>query len=75
MKVDGPSRPVKDRQGNRRVGANAITTISRKDLGVNWRRAIEAGGVVVGDEVKIDIEVQAREEGSDRPAGPRREIG
>jgi polyisoprenoid-binding protein YceI len=61
LKVDGPTAPVKDPQGNRRVGASATTSINRKDFGVNWNRAIEAGGVVVGDEVKIEIDVQAIE--------------
>ena len=61
LKVDGPTAPIKDPQGNRRVGASASTSISRKDFGVNWNRAIEAGGVVVGDEVKIEIDVQAVE--------------
>jgi polyisoprenoid-binding protein YceI len=61
LRVEGPSQPITDPQGNRRVGANATTTISRKDFGVNWNRAIEAGGVVVGDELKLNIEVQAVE--------------
>jgi polyisoprenoid-binding protein YceI len=61
LKVDGPTAPVKDPQGNRRVGASASTSIRRKDFGVSWNRAIEAGGVVVGDEVKIEIDVQAVE--------------
>lgn len=61
LKVDGPTSPIRDPQGNRRVGANASTTISRKDFNVNWHRAIEAGGVVVGDEVKINIEIEAVE--------------
>lgn len=64
LKVEGPSPPIKDPQGNRRVGANASTTINRKDFGVNWNRAIEAGGVVVGDEIKINLEVQAIEKKS-----------
>jgi polyisoprenoid-binding protein YceI len=61
LKVEGPTSPIRDPQGNRRVGANAATTINRKDFGVNWHRAIEAGGVVVGDEVKINIEIEAIE--------------
>jgi polyisoprenoid-binding protein YceI len=61
LKVEGIAAPIKDPQGNRRVGANATTTINRKDYGVNWHRAIEAGGVVVGDEVKINIEIEAVE--------------
>jgi len=61
LKVEGVSAPVRDPQGNRRVGATASTIINRKDFGVNWNRAIEAGGVVVGDEVKINLEVEAIE--------------
>lgn len=64
LKVEGPSAPIKDPQGNRRVGANASTTINRKDFGASWNRAIESGGVVVGDEVKITLEVQAIEKKS-----------
>ena len=61
LKVDGIVPPVKDPQGNRRVGANATTTINRKDFGVNYNRALEAGGVLIGDEMKINIEIQAVE--------------
>jgi len=61
LKVEGPTQPIRDPQGNRRVGANASTSINRKDFGVNWHRVIEGGGVVVGDEVKINIEIEAVE--------------
>lgn len=64
LKVDGPTAPVKDPRGARRIGASATTTINRKDFGLSWSRAIEAGGVVVGDEVKITIEVEAIEKRS-----------
>ena len=64
LRVDGPTAPIKDPQGNRRVGATASTTINRKDFGIMWNRAIEAGGVVVGDEVKINLEVEAIEKKS-----------
>jgi polyisoprenoid-binding protein YceI len=61
LKVTNVSAPVRDPRGQRRVGATASTSINRKDFGVNWNRTIEAGGVVVGDEVKITLEVQAVE--------------
>jgi len=64
LKVDGPTAPIKDPQGNRRVGATASTTINRKDFGIMWNRTIEAGGVVVGDEVRINLEVEAVEKKS-----------
>ena len=64
LRVDGPTAPIKDPQGNRRVGATASTTINRKDFGIMWNRTIEAGGVVVGDEVRINLEVEAVEKKS-----------
>jgi len=64
LKVDGPTAPIKDPQGNRRVGATASTTINRKDFRIMYNRTIEAGGVVVGDEVKIKLEVEAVEKTS-----------
>src|SRR5580704_2089131 len=63
LKVEGPTAPIKDPQGNRRVGATATTTVNRKDYGILYNRAIEAGGVV-GDEVKINLEVEAIEKKS-----------
>jgi polyisoprenoid-binding protein YceI len=63
LKVEGPTAPIKDPQGNRRVGATATTTVNRKDYGILYNRAIEAGGVV-GDEVKINIDVEAVEKKS-----------
>jgi polyisoprenoid-binding protein YceI len=61
LKVEGPSQPIRDPQGNRRVGAAATTTINRKDFNINYNRLIEAGGVVVGDEVKINLDIEAIE--------------
>ncbi len=40
-------------------GANATAKINRKDFGLNWNRAIEAGGLVVGEEVSISIDIEA----------------
>jgi len=44
-------------QGTARFGATATTRINRKDFGVNWNRTLDAGGVVVSDEVRINIDV------------------
>ncbi|MBV8644010.1 MAG: YceI family protein [Candidatus Eremiobacteraeota bacterium] len=48
-----------DPWGNNRIGYEAHTKISRKDFGLNWNVALEAGGVTVGDEVKIELNVEA----------------
>ena len=45
--------------GNTRVGFEATVTISRKDFGLTWNAALEAGGVLVADKVRIDLDVSA----------------
>jgi polyisoprenoid-binding protein YceI len=47
---------VKDPWGNARLGYTARGTLHRSDFGLTWNQALEAGGVVVGDEVKISVE-------------------
>ena len=49
---------VTDPWGNERVGYTASAKISRKDFGLEWNVALEAGGVLVGDEVRITIETE-----------------
>jgi len=55
--VEGPTEAIKDNRGNQRVGASATATINRKDFGLTWNAALETGGVVVSDEVKIILDV------------------
>jgi polyisoprenoid-binding protein YceI len=50
---------AKDPWGNERIAFEAETTISRKDYGLLWNAALETGGFLVGDEVKITLSVQA----------------
>ncbi|SNT17548.1 Polyisoprenoid-binding protein YceI [Ekhidna lutea] len=49
---------VKDPYGNEKVGFSLSGKISRKDWGLNWNAALEAGGVMVSDEVKLIADVQ-----------------
>lgn len=49
----------KDPWGNERIALTAQTKVSRKDFGLNWNAALEAGGFLVGDQVEISIETQA----------------
>jgi polyisoprenoid-binding protein YceI len=68
LTIRGVTRPVvldgtltgvmKSAQGDR-VGFEASTTINRLDYGVKWNRAAEAGGAMLGDEVKIEINIEA----------------
>jgi polyisoprenoid-binding protein YceI len=56
--VEGPTPPAKDPWGNTRIGLSATTKINRKDFGLNWNAALETGGILVGDEVTITLDVQ-----------------
>lgn len=58
LDVEGPSKESKDPWGSIRSGATASTKINRKDFGLTWNAALETGGVVVGDEVIINLEVE-----------------
>ncbi len=69
LTIRGTTRPVelrgrfagevKDPWGNVKAGFEAATTINRKDYGLTWNKALETGGVVVGDEVEIGLEIEA----------------
>jgi len=50
---------AKDPWGNERIGFIAKTAFDRKDFGLGWNQALEAGGVLVGDRVDVELEVQA----------------
>jgi len=56
--VEGPSAPGKDPWGNTRIGLSATTKIHRKDFGLTWNAALETGGILVGDDVQISLDVQ-----------------
>jgi len=45
--------------GNTRIGFEGVTTVNRKDWGVNWNAALEAGGVLVSEKVTLEFEVSA----------------
>lgn len=67
FRVEGPTPAIKDPWGKSRMGASATAKINRKDFGLTWNAALETGGVLVGDEVSItlDIELVAAEKGKD----------
>lgn len=69
LTIRGTTRPVTlaveeitgehvDPWGHRRIGATAETKIKRSDFGVTWNAALEAGGVLVGDEITVHIELE-----------------
>jgi len=50
---------TKDPWGGERVGFSGTTKFDRRDFGLTWNQAIESGGVVVGHEVKVSLEIEA----------------
>ena len=59
LNVEGPTAEGKDPFGNVRVGASATTKIKRSAYGLSWNAALETGGILVGDDVKIELEISA----------------
>ena len=60
LDVEGPTPEVKDPWGNTKVGASATAKINRKDFGIEWNKALESGGLLVGEEVSITIDAEAQ---------------
>jgi polyisoprenoid-binding protein YceI len=56
--VEGPTPAAKDPWGGTRVGVAATTKINRKDFGLTWNAALEAGGLMVGEDISITLELQ-----------------
>ena len=67
LDVDGPTAPVKDPWGNQRVAVNATTKINRQDYGVKWNATMDNGGVVVGDDVSINIDAEMVQKNAAKP--------
>jgi len=58
LNVEGQPKPFKDPFGKNRIGGMATTKINRKDFGLTWTKALETGGVLVGDDVDITIDTE-----------------
>lgn len=56
--ADLPSTEIKDPWGQLKIGISASTKINRKDFGLTWNAALEAGGVLVGEDVAITLDLQ-----------------
>ena len=58
LTVEGPTPEIRDPWGNVKRGFSAATKINRKDFGLTWNVALETGGVLVGEEVQIQIDAE-----------------
>ena len=58
LEVEGPAPEAKDPWGNVKSGASAKTKVNRKDFGLVWNVALETGGVLVGEDVQIHLDLE-----------------
>jgi polyisoprenoid-binding protein YceI len=58
LEVTSPKPPIKDPWGLQRTAVSATTRINRQEFGVAWNKTLEAGGVMVSDEVNITLDVE-----------------
>ena len=56
--VEGPTAATKDPWGSTRIGLAAATKINRKDFGLTWNTVLEAGGLMVGEDINIILELE-----------------
>lgn len=58
LDLEGSPTPMQDPFGKTRIGGSATTTLNRKDFGLNWSKTLDGGGLVVGDEVDVTIDIE-----------------
>jgi polyisoprenoid-binding protein YceI len=58
FQVEGPTAAGKDPWGNTRIGLSATTKINRRDFGLTWNAALETGGILVGEDVTITLDLE-----------------
>jgi polyisoprenoid-binding protein YceI len=56
LTVEGPTAPIKSPFGNQVSSFHASGAINRKDFGLSWNKTLESGGLLVGEEVKLDLD-------------------
>jgi polyisoprenoid-binding protein YceI len=68
LDVEKLAAPIKDQKGHVHTGTAATTTINRKDFGLVWNKALDNGGAMIGDDVKVNIEVELVENAEEEKA-------
>ena len=58
LEVEGPSKEITDPWGHVKLGAAATAKINRTDFGLSYNKALEGGGVVIGEEVTITLDIE-----------------
>jgi polyisoprenoid-binding protein YceI len=68
LDVEGFTSEAKDPWGNTKRGGVATTKVNRKDFGLGWNKVLETGGVAVGEEVAITIDLELNKKQAPAPA-------
>jgi polyisoprenoid-binding protein YceI len=58
FEVEGPTAAGKDPWGNTRIGLSATTKVNRKEFGLTWNAVLETGGILVGEDVTITLDLE-----------------
>jgi len=69
LDVEKLAAPIRDPKGHLHTGTSATTTVNRKDFGLIWNKALDNGGVMLGDDVKVNIEVELVEGEEEKAKG------
>ncbi|MFE8601877.1 YceI family protein [Archangium violaceum] len=70
LDVEGFTTEAKDPWGNTKRGGTATTKINRKDFGLGWNKVLDTGGVAVGEEVSITLDLELNKKAPAAPAAP-----
>ncbi len=68
LEVEGPTAAITDPRGNLKRGASATVKINRFDYGVAWNKTLETGGLVVGEQITITIDLEIGRKPEAKPA-------
>lgn len=71
LNCHGLTKPVKDPWGNMRLGVSAGTTINRKDFGISYNQLLDSGGAVVGDEVRVELDMELLRSGDEKKSAAK----
>jgi polyisoprenoid-binding protein YceI len=63
LHVEGPTAEVKYPHGKVRPGATVTTKLNRSDFGITWSKTLDGGGLVLGEEVSVTIDVEGVKSG------------
>jgi polyisoprenoid-binding protein YceI len=58
LAVEGSPKPLKDPFGNTKLGGTATTKLNRQDFGIAWSKSLDGGGLVVGDDIDVTVDVE-----------------